>query len=115
MEVIKNHMKIQFYTKNIEVSERVKADIVLHLEKLKKYKTGVKDVLIVQVDISQDAHHKKGDVFRVEVNIAIPKKSIMRVAEVADSIEGAFDVAYKKLERQARDLKDKEVSKRKGN
>ena len=106
-------MKIQFYAKNTDIPASLKTTITKKLEKIKKYKTGVKDVLVVQVDVSRDAHHKKGDVFRVEINIDVPGKQLLRVAETAGTVLDALDTAAHKLERQARDLKEKAVSDKK--
>ena len=103
-------MNIQFYAKNFELTQDLKALFTKKLEKLKKYKQSV-EVLNVRADISQDAHHHKGDVFRVEVNVDVAGGALRSVEQGAD-IFSALDVVAEKLERQARDLKDKLVSKR---
>jgi ribosomal subunit interface protein len=104
-------MEIKFYAKNIDLTEKIKEQFSKKLSSLKKYK-GSLDVLRVRVDLSRDAHHKKGDVFRVEVNIDMPGKVLRSVEESFDIVSG-LDVVSDKLERQARDLKDKIVTNRK--
>lgn len=104
-------MEIKFYAKNIDLTEKIKEQFSKKLSSLKKYKGSI-DVLRVRVDLSRDAHHKKGDVFRVEVNIDMPGKVLRSVEESFDIVSG-LDVVSDKLERQARDLKDKIVTNRK--
>lgn len=104
-------MEIKFYAKNIDLTEKIKEQFSKKLSSLKKYKGSI-DVLRVRVDLSRDAHHKKGDVFRVEVNVDMPGKVLRSVEESFDIVSG-LDVVSDKLERQARDLKDKIVTNRK--
>ena len=78
---------------------------------LKKYKGALK-VLHIQVEISRDQHHKKGDVYRVEINVDLPQK-VLRSAQIAPDILSALDMVTEKLERQARDAKDMSVTRKK--
>ena len=104
-------MNIQYYAKKIKLSDELKDLIAEKLASLKKYK-GKLNLLDVRVDISRDQHHKKGDVFRMEINVHLPNK-VLRVVEEAADIYMALDLAAKKLERQARDVKDRLVSRSK--
>ena len=104
-------MNIQFYAKKIDLTEGLKETITDKLEVLKKYK-GKLTLLDVRVDISRDQHHKKGDVFRVEINVDLPKK-VLRVVEESVDVYTALDLVVRKLERQARDAKERLVSKSK--
>lgn len=104
-------MHVQFYTSNVTFSERLKEQFRDKLSVLAKYK-GAVDVLQVRVDVSRDSHHKKGDVYRVEVNVDLPGKLIRSVEQSAD-ILSALDAVIEKLERQSRDIKDKIVTDRK--
>jgi putative sigma-54 modulation protein len=104
-------MKIQFYSKNVELTERIKDEFKEKLENLKKYKGNV-DVLQIRVDVSRDQHHKTGDVYRVEINVDMHGKVLRSVENSAD-ILSALDVVTEKLLRQARDIKDKIITKRK--
>ena len=106
-------MNIQFYAKNIELTAGLREAFKKKLNHLKKYK-GKLRLLDVRVDLSRDRHHKKGDVFRVEVNVDLPDK-VLRVAEAGANMLSTLDMVSKKLERQARDEKDIIVSKKKIN
>ena len=105
-------MNIQFYAKNFELTQDLKALFTKKLEKLKKYKQSV-EVLNVRADISQDAHHHKGDVFRVEINVDVPKKKVLRAVEQSADIRTALDAILSKLERQMRDEKERYIGQRK--
>lgn len=104
-------MHIQFYANNVTLSERLKEQFTDKLEGLAKYK-GTVDILQARVDVSRDSHHKKGDVYRVEVNVDLPGKVIRSVEQAADMLS-ALDTVVEKLQRQSRDIKDKIVTKRK--
>ncbi len=104
-------MKIQFHSKNTEINAKIKGQMESKLEVLKKYK-GALDVLHVQVNIGRDQHHNKGDVYEVEVNVKLPQKVLNSVQSAGD-ILSALDSVIDKLERQARDLKEKIISQKK--
>lgn len=104
-------MHIQFYANNVTLSERLKEQFRDKLEGLAKYK-GTVDILQARVDVSRDSHHRKGDVYRVEVNVDLPGKVIRSVEQAADMLS-ALDTVVEKLQRQSRDIKDKIVTKRK--
>ncbi len=104
-------MNIQYYAKKVELTAELKELIAEKLESLKKYKGKLK-LLDVRVDLSRDQHHKKGDVFRVEINVDLPGK-VLRVVDIAGDVYSAVDLVVKKLERQARDAKERLVSKSK--
>ncbi len=104
-------MQLQFYAKNVELKGNLEQQFHEKLAILAKYKGNV-DVLQVRVDVSRDSHHKKGDVYRVEVNVDIAG-GVLRSVEEGPDILSALDVVAEKLERQARDIKDRIISKRK--
>ena len=104
-------MKINFYHKNIEITAGVRQKMEKKINHLEKYSKTL-DILNVRVDISRDRHHNKGDVFRVEINVDIPKH-LLRAVEQAHDPLAACDLAMEKLERQARKAKEKEIDKKK--
>lgn len=106
--IISQHMTIQFYAKNIELTPGLKQVFEKKLEHLKKYKGKLK-LLDVRVDLSRDQHHRKGDVYRVEVNVDLPAK-VLRVVELGADMISTLDAVAEKLERQARDAKERIVS-----
>lgn len=98
-------MQTQYYLKNIEVEDGTRQKMEKKLQHLNKYQKSLK-FKIIQIDISRDHHHRKGDVFRVEINVEIPKK-VLRAVETGPDMLIAFDIACEKVDRQARKEKDR--------
>lgn len=93
-------MKIQYYLKNVELNSGTREKMEKKLAHLGKYQQSLK-IKLAQIDISRDTHHRKGDVYRVEINVEIAKK-ILRAVQPGPDMLMAFDVAAGKVERQAR-------------
>lgn len=92
--------------KNVEITEPLKVYIdekLSHLEKINH------EILTCRVDISRDAHHHKGDIFRVEINLNVPHK-LLRAVEFRPDAREAIDIAVDKMSRQLRELKGKKLS-----
>lgn len=102
-------MNIQFFAKNVDLDDKLKSYIE---EKVQTAIELIESVEGVQVDVSRDAHHKKGDVYRVEVNVKVPKKMI-RAEFSSSDVQSAMDLVRDKLEAQARKYKDILVDKKK--
>ena len=56
-------------------------------------------------------HHKKGNIFRAEVNLSIPKE-LLRAEFSADDLYAAIDLVHDELKRQIITRKDKIVKRR---
>jgi len=70
---------------------------------LEKYDSGI---IECGVDLSKDAHHQKGEIYRFEVNITLNhSKSLLRVEAYGANVMEAIDLAKDKLKRQITDLK----------
>ena len=99
-------MQTQYYLKNVELNAGTKEKMEKKLDHLSKYQKSL-NFKMAQIDISRDTHHRKGDVFRVEINVEIPKKSL-RAVETGPDMLMAFDLAAEKVDRQAREEKDRQ-------
>ncbi len=97
-------MKTQYYLKNVELNSATRAAMEKKLGHLGKYQKSL-SVKMAQIDISRDTHHRKGDVYRVEINIELPKK-LLRSVETGPDMLQAFDIAAEKVDRQASRQKD---------
>lgn len=100
-------MKVQYYLKNVEINEDLRQKIEKKLRHLAKYQKSL-NFRMVQIDISRDRHHRSGDVYRVEINVDIPKK-VLRAVETGSDMLLAFDIAAEKVDRQAREEKDRQL------
>ena len=99
------NVPMQIFSKNVDITKPLQ--VYLH-EKLGAVHKLSNDIISLRVDISRDTHHNKGDVFRVEVNLNIPKK-LIRVVENKPDVREAIDLVADKLSRQLRDVKGKKM------
>ncbi|MDD3284616.1 MAG: ribosome-associated translation inhibitor RaiA [Patescibacteria group bacterium] len=91
-------MNIQFYAKNVELTQNLKDYVDEKIGSLDKYNFGITEC---KVDISKSSHHQKGDVYRFEVNITSShKKGLIRIVVDSNNIMSAIDEAKDKLGRQ---------------
>ncbi len=98
-------MNIQFYAKNLELTERIKDYINEKIGGLDKYEA---NIIECRTDLSKDTHHQKGKVYRFEVNLKLSyDKKLIRTVVEAESIMSAIDLAKDKLQRQVTKIKDK--------
>ena len=102
-------MPYQIYAKNLDLTEPLKEYINMKIEKLSRFLKNSDDYC--QVDLSRDAHHKKGQVFRAEINLTVNGKTV-RVAETSIDIRGAIDFARDKVFLQLNKTKEKIISRR---
>ena len=98
-------MNKQLYGKNTEITDPLKVYIEERLDHLEHMNS---EIMAARVDISRDQHHKKGDIFRVEINLNLPGK-LLRVVETRPDAREAVDLVHDRLSRQLRDLKNKKL------
>lgn len=89
-------MEYQLYSKNVVVTDALNQYLDKRLVNVSKV---AKDVVSCRIDLSRDSHHKKGEVFRAELNISIPGK-LVRVVEMHQDMRGAIDLSIDKIVRQ---------------
>lgn len=96
-------MNIQFYAKNVELTEQIKDYVNDKIGGLSKYDSGI---LEAQADISKDTHHQKGCVYRFEVNMkSTNSKNLFRAEANGENIMEAIDLVKDKLNRQITKIK----------
>jgi ribosomal subunit interface protein len=64
------------------------------------------EVILVECEIDRSTHHKKGEVFRVEINLSVAGK-LYRSEETNIDVRAAIDIAKDQLEKQIRRSKTK--------
>jgi putative sigma-54 modulation protein len=99
---------MQIFSKNLDVTDALRVYIDDKIGSVHKLH---QDIISTRIDLSRDTHHRKGDVFRVEVNLNIPKK-LIRVVERKGDAREAIDLVAEKLARQLRVVKSKKLSRR---
>ncbi|MBM3281573.1 MAG: ribosome-associated translation inhibitor RaiA [Candidatus Harrisonbacteria bacterium] len=102
-------MKIIVRATNIELTEPLKEYINMRIEPLSKFlgKMDLEGAVEAQVEVGRMTHHHhKGDVFRAEVNLHLPKKSLRAESETYDA-RVAIDNVRDTLAREIKEYKER--------
>ena len=102
-------MNIQIHTRNVKIPSEVRSAVEDQVNKLGKY---VKNLIGIHVDISKDTHHKKGEVFRIECNVHIPRK-IIRGIKTGETLVMALGAVEKILKVKVSEENKKRIDKKK--
>ena len=98
-------MKIDYYAKNLEMTDAIQNYIEEKIGKLKKFMKNIPEEEIdARVQIRHDEHHRKGKVFECEVNMHIQGK-LIRGEEKKPDLYEAIDLVSEELERQIKKYK----------
>lgn len=96
-------MNIQINTNNFTLSADLESAITTALEKL----TRLYDPLAVHVYLEQNTHHRKGDIYSIEVDFHVPRKILRaRIKRLQDIRAGLVEIEQK-LKRQIVKYKEK--------
>jgi putative sigma-54 modulation protein len=98
-------MQIDIKGTNMELTEALKDYINEKVGSLEKF---FDQALIARVDVGKTTnHHQKGDIFRAEINLDVPKLHVLRAETVRDDLYIAINEAREDLERQIKKYKEK--------
>jgi len=113
-------MKTNIKATNIELNEALRVHIEEKLGELEKFLgafgpenlvSGEKEKVELWVEIGKTTkHHLKGDIFRAEVQLRLPKKSI-RVEAINADLRTAINEAKDELQREIKQYKEKRLGK----
>lgn len=101
-------MEIKIYNKNFDLSESFREYLIDKFSTLDKYHD---NIIHFNVDLVRDQHHKKGEVYKIEVNVTLPEKKVIRIKEKHSDPRAAVDIAQEKTARQIVKSKEKRFSK----
>ncbi|PLX25525.1 ribosomal subunit interface protein [Candidatus Parcubacteria bacterium] len=101
-------MEIKIYNKNFDLSDSFREYLIDKFSTLDKYQ---EDIINFNVDLVRDQHHKKGEVYKIEVTVTLPQKKVIRVKEKHSDPRAAVDMAQEKVSRQIVKTKKKRFSK----
>src|SRR3989344_1188546 len=106
-------MNIIIKAKNLEIDEKLKSVINHKIGSLKKFLNKFKTDENVSFDTfvyvgKETLHHKKGDIFKTEVKIVMPRKNLVAKSHGENLLKTITEVK-KELEREIRKLKTKIV------
>ena len=101
-------MQIKIYSQNFDLTESFKEYLDEKISHLDKYQENILDL---QVSLKRDQHHKKGEVYSVEVKIVLPQKKFIIIKESDSDPRRAVDMVQEKIARQLIKNKNKNISK----
>jgi ribosomal subunit interface protein len=104
-------MRINEKGTNMNITAEIKDYLYKKLAYLEKFLSKKDESVMCDVELGMiSRHHKSGDVFRAEINLQMPGKSLRAEAEMGD-IYAAIDIAKDEMVRELQVTKDKKVSK----
>ena len=107
-------MKYILQGKNISISESIVSLVETKIKTLERFVSRFDPAVVeARIEVGKPSrHHRTGLVFYAEINLKIPGKSLR--AEVTNlDLSLAVNEAFKEMERQIKDYKDKIVTKNK--
>jgi len=115
-------MNINIKTKNIELTNSIAEYIEKKIGELDKFLQGIggtpedssyHDTVEVDVEVGKiNHHHQKGDIFRAEINIAVPgTKNVLRTVSEEWDLYVAIDKTRDEMQRQIKRYKGKRDAK----
>lgn len=97
-------MQIDIKGTNMDLTEAIKEYVN---EKVGGVERLFDQAIIARVDVGKTTnHHQKGDIFRAEINLDVPRQ-LLRAEAVRDDLYTAINAAKEDLERQIKKYKDK--------
>ena len=101
-------MKIDIVSKNLDLTQAIKEYIETKINSVEKFLSKFSPAdLKIRVEIARTTkHHKSGDIFYAEVNLALPGKVLVASSEAWDA-RVAIDAAKDKLQQEIKKYKDK--------
>ncbi|MDD5749501.1 MAG: ribosome-associated translation inhibitor RaiA [Patescibacteria group bacterium] len=100
-------MEIKIYKQNFGLSDDFDAYLREKFSALEKYQEEIMDF---QVNLKGDRHHRKGDIYKVEVKVILPHKKPIIIKESDADPRRAVDIIQEKISRQLIKHKDKKFA-----
>jgi len=96
-------MQIRLTWTHLKQSDALEEYFVHKIEHLEHF---YKPILSAELELEQDKHHRKGNVFRAEGRLAVPKKTLYASKEASTGFE-AVDLLVEQLEKEILHYKDR--------
>ncbi len=100
-------MNIQIYKNNFDLTQPFEQYLHEKFSTLDRYQNEITDF---KVELFRDQRHNKGDVFTVEVHIALPQQKSLMAKESSSDARAAVDLVQENLARQLKKYKDRNIS-----
>ncbi len=106
-------MQILIKGANFELTEGIRQHIDEKIGGLEKFKEYINSASVARVGVGMTTrHHKSGPIYRVEVNLSVPQKYLLRAEAEAPDIYQAIDEVKFKMEKEINKYKKGAVSKK---
>jgi len=103
-------MRINEKGTNMKITTEVKDYLYKKLTHVEKFINSADGSVLCSVELGKiSKHHKKGDVFRTEINLHIAGKNLRAVSEM-DDLYASIDLAKDEMVRELQINKEKKVS-----
>jgi ribosomal subunit interface protein len=100
-------MKIQIKSTNITLTESLKNYIEEKINSCERFIQKIDFPLESYIEIEKTTkHHRKGNIFRAEINLVLPRK-LLRCEAKREDIYLAINEAKDKLQREIKEYKNK--------
>lgn len=101
--MIRKTMRVIVSGKNFSLTPSLKMYVQQRILKLQKY---FSQILKARIELDADHNQRSGDIFRVEIWLFLPKKTL-QVGLKAQEMHEAFDLAFRKIETRLIRYKEK--------
>lgn len=92
---------MQIYGHNLELTPELTGHIRNEIRSLKKF-IDQKTWDEAKIEVGRTTqHHRKGEVFRAEINLPLPGK-FLRAEEVSENLHAAINIVKEEIERQVK-------------
>ncbi|MDD3170588.1 MAG: ribosome-associated translation inhibitor RaiA [Candidatus Paceibacterota bacterium] len=106
-------MQIRIKETEIKVNRGIYSFLEKKIKALKKFLPDIPE-LIIEVELGLTTrHHQKGNIYRAEIQIPMPRKRIFRAVSEKENLRSAIIEAQKEMEAQLIKRKDTFIAKRK--
>ncbi|MCF7906894.1 ribosome-associated translation inhibitor RaiA [Patescibacteria group bacterium] len=92
-------MEIKYFVQNFELNSEDQEFIDEALQKLTRFSKEIKEA---RIDLSYNPNHSKDEVFRLEVNLRLPRKTLRgvhRAGELHSAVHAVEDILQRQLKK----------------
>ncbi len=101
-------MRVNIKTKNLSLTSELKKYTLEKIGSLSRFFKGTSpDLIMTDIELSRPSkHHRKGDVFRCEVNVSVGKH-LLRAEEEAGALAEAVDLVRDEIQLEIKKFQSK--------
>jgi len=94
----------------MDMTDAIRAAVDKVMVNLDKYTERFGEAVSADVEVGKTTnHHNKGEIYRAEINVSVPKKGILRAEATDEDLYAAIDKVEESISRELRKLKERFV------